>query len=34
LKVSDQKRMPVGHVVTGIVVFKYYDLLWRILFFK
>ena len=27
LKVSDYKRMPVGHVVTGIVVFKYYDLL-------
>ena len=33
LKVSDQKRMPVGHVVIGIVVFKYYDLLWRILLF-
>ena len=25
--------MPVGHVVISIVIFKYYDLLWRILFF-
>ena len=32
VKVSDHKRMPVGHVV--LYFSDYYDLLWRILFYE